>query len=170
VDRYDGFEQWAAARSPALSRSAYLLTGEASAAEDLVQEALIAAARVWPRIADDPEPYVRRVLYTKSVDRWRRRPRLEVLVEPPASATSVDDRQVEVTRAVTLQRALAKLTPRQRAVLVLRYFEDLTEVQAAHVLGCSQSTVKSQTRDALDRLRSLAPALLADHDDAEVSR
>lgn len=169
MGRYDGFEEWATARSRALSRRALLLTTDTASAQDLVQDTLIATARVWPRIRHDPDAYVRRVMVTRSVDRWRRRSRHEVLADPP-DVGSADDLARDVTSALAVRRALRQLTPRQRAVVVLRFYEDLTEVQAAAELGCSVSTVKSQTRDALARLRAVAPALIADRLPEEVER
>ena len=159
----ESFHAYVSARRGALLRSAYLLTGDHHAAEDLVQAALFKTAMRWRRVAagGDPEPYVRRVLYNEHVSAWRRRRRInEVAVSPPDSAgagAGSEDRLV-------LSAALSRLTPKQRAVLVLRYFEDLTEVQTAAVLGCSAGTVKSQTRHALERLRVLAPDLIADPD------
>ncbi len=164
----ESFHSYVAARRAALLRSAYLLTGDHHAAEDLVQAALFKTALRWRRVAarGDPEPYVRRVLYNEHVSAWRRRRRItEVPVSPPERAgvsDGTDDR-------VVLREALSRLTPKQRAVLVLRYFEDLTEVQTAAVLGCSPGTVKSQTRHALERLRVLAPDLVADPDRGPLS-
>jgi RNA polymerase sigma-70 factor (sigma-E family) len=154
----EGFRAFAATRRARLLRAAYLLTGDAGLAEDLVQTALFKAAVHWRRIAaaGDPEPYVRRILYTEHVSAWRRRRPPEVLGRTlPEAASPVDDTE----RRLVLRTALARLTPKQRAVLVLRYYEDLTEAQAAAVLGCAPGTVKSQTRHALERLRALAPEL-----------
>jgi RNA polymerase sigma-70 factor (sigma-E family) len=162
-DADDGFHDFVVARRSSLTRVAFLLTGDQAAAEDLVQEALIEAARRWRRLSagGDPEPYVRRVLYTKHVDRWRRVGRREIhrFAEPPERAGG--DESVAVDNRVVLREALARLTPRQRAVLVLRFYEDRTERQTAEVLSCSVSTVKSQTRLALRRLREFAPDLVA---------
>ena len=145
----EGFEEFVVARRPALLRTAYLLTGSHQDAEDLVQVALIKAVPHWKRIADQPEPYVRKILARESVSRWRRRRWREVpsddLPETPVDGPAED--------RVELQRALARLAPRQRAVIVLRYYEDLTEAETARVLGISVGTVKSQARDALARLR-----------------
>ena len=154
-----GFTAFVAARSGALGRTAFLLTGDRQLAEDLLQEALTRLAARWEKVAagGDPEPYVRRVLYTCAVDGWRRRRLPEVLGEVP-DAPHPDDADA-ATRRLVLRDALARLTPRQRAVLVLRFYDDATEAQAAHLLGCSVSTVKSQTRHALARLRVLAPEL-----------
>ena len=150
------FHAFVVARTPALSRTAYLLTGDAHLAEDLVQTALFKAARHWRRIQGSPEAYVRRILYTQNVSWWRsRRHASEQALgayDAPAPAPDSDLR-------LTLEQALGRLTVRQRTVLVLRYFEDLTEVQTAHVLGIGAGTVKSITRQALGRLRTLAPEL-----------
>jgi RNA polymerase sigma-70 factor (sigma-E family) len=149
------FREFVHARTPALSRTAYLLTGDAHLAEDLVQTALFKAAKAWHRIDGDPEPYVRRILYTQNVSWWRQRRLKETALgsyDAPSASSDSDLR-------MTLEQALARLTPRQRTVLVLRFFEDLTEVQAGHALGIGSGTVKSIQRQALGRLRSLAPEL-----------
>ncbi|MFG2039936.1 SigE family RNA polymerase sigma factor [Dactylosporangium sp. NPDC048998] len=161
----DDFEVFVRARSAALARTAYLLTGDRQLAEDLLQDALARVAGRWASVArlGDPEPYVRRVLYTCAVDGWRRhvrRRRVEqTATEQRPELRGADDDAETVTRRLVLRDALARLTHRQRAVLVLRFYEDLTESQAADVLGCSVNTVKSQTRHALARLRELAPEL-----------
>jgi RNA polymerase sigma-70 factor (sigma-E family) len=164
----ESFREYVHARTGALARAAYLLTGDFHLAEDLVQQTLAKVASRWEQIvADgDPDAYVRRVLYHQHVSwwrRWRREP-LPVAVVPEAAGA---DPHAPTATTITVRQALARLTPKQRAVLVLRYFEDLTEVQTAHVLGVSTGTVKSQTRDALARLRTVAPELA---DLREVSR
>ncbi|WP_205473176.1 SigE family RNA polymerase sigma factor [Nocardioides sp. SYSU D00038] len=151
----DAFRAFVVARTPALSRTAYLLTGDAHLAEDLVQTALFKAARAWHRIDGDPEPYVRRILYTQNVSWWRARRVRETPLTGYDAPAPVGDADLRLT----LERALARLTVRQRTVLVLRYFEDLTEVQVAHVLGIGPGTVKSIARQALGRLRNVAPEL-----------
>ena len=159
----DGEEQFVAfvtARRPAWLRLAWLLTGDAHVGEDLVQVALERTARHWSRVSRDgePEAYVRRAIYTAHVSAWRRTTSrvAEVLGgsrEPaPTPGGDPDTR-------LTLQAALARLTAKQRAVLVLRFYDDLTEPQVAAVLGIGVGTVKSQVRDALARLRVLAPEL-----------
>lgn len=145
----DSFEQYVAARRAALLRTAFLLTGHREDAEDLVQVALVKVVPRWSRIADDPEPYVRKVLVHESVSRWRRRRWREVHTDR-LPETAVEGPAAD---RVALQQALARLAPRQRAVVVLRYYEDLTEAETARVLGVSVGTVKSQARDALARLR-----------------
>jgi RNA polymerase sigma-70 factor (sigma-E family) len=145
-----------AARGRALLRTAYLLTGDRQLAEDLVQGAL---EKVYPRwgsirVASAVEAYVRRTMYRDQVSLWRRRRVSEVLsvVLPEPRASGDDDADPLVQRLV-LRGALMSLGRRQRAVVVLRYFEDLTEQQVAEVLGISVGTVKSQTHKALERLR-----------------
>lgn len=151
-----GFEEFVGARRQALLRTAYLLTGNHEDAEDLVQVALVKAVPHWARIADRPEPYVRRIVARESVSRWRRRRWREVATDDiPERGAPEPDRAEEMA----LRDALARLAPRQRAVIVLRYFDDLTERQAAEALGVSVGTVKSQARDALARLRVLVPEL-----------
>jgi RNA polymerase sigma-70 factor (sigma-E family) len=156
MSREDDFHAFVLARTPALSRTAYLLTGDAHLAEDLVQTALFKAARAWHRIDGDPEPYVRRILYTQNISWWRSRRHVREhhlgSYDAPAAGSDPDLR-------LSLEQALARLTTRQRTVLVLRYFEDLTEVQTGQVLGIGSGTVKSITRQALSRLRTLAPDL-----------
>ena len=157
----DSFRDYVAARLVGLSRAAYLLTGDRHLAEDLVQQALIQVASRWEKISagGDPDPYVRRVLYHQHVSWWRRR-RLGDRPHADVPETAVADRAVsDKDTELTVRQALGRLTPRQRAVLVLRYFEDLTEAQTAEVMGCSVGTVKSNTRDALARLRATAPEL-----------
>jgi RNA polymerase sigma-70 factor (sigma-E family) len=158
------FEQFVRARTGALIRTAYLLTGDRHLAEDLVQETLARVAERWSTVvqAGNVEAYVRRVLYHRTVDRWRRRrarvsERLDIA--PDAGLSQPGDDAETVVRRVVLRDALARLTPRQRAVLVLRFYEDYTEAQTADLLGCSVNTVKSQTRHALVRLRALVPDL-----------
>jgi RNA polymerase sigma-70 factor (sigma-E family) len=152
----DDFHAFVVARTPALSRTAYLLTGDAHLAEDLVQTALFKAARGWHRIQGDPEPYVRRILYTQNISWWRSRRHIR---EQTLGAYDVPAAAADHDLRMTLERALALLTTRQRTVLVLRFFEDLTEVQAAAMLGIGSGTVKSITRQALGRLRTLSPEL-----------
>lgn len=148
------FEQYVAARRQALLRTAYLLTGQHADAEDLVQLALVKAMPHWAKIAHDPEPYVRKVLARESISRWRRRRWREVSTEhvPEQEQGGADQTDRAAVRA-----ALQQLAPRQRAVVVLRYFDDLTEAQTARALGIAVGTVKSQSRDAMARLRELLP-------------
>lgn len=163
----ESFDAYVRDRWEPLLRTAALLTGDAHAAEDLVQESLVRAARHWHRV--DPgavDSYVRRVMYTRSVDAWRWRRHQPDPVDTSVSESGHQparqpDGSDELATRLTLLDALSRLTPRQRAVLVARFYEDRTEVDTARVLGCSVSTVKSQTRHALERLRALAPELAA---------
>ncbi len=158
------YEEFVRASTVPLLRVAWLLTGDHHAAQDLVQETHVRMASRWSRIVRDdadPMPYARTVLHRLHVDRWRwrsRRPERLTGAVPERAAVDRDDPELRAT----LMTALATLTPRQRAVLVLRFLEDRTEVQTAEVLGCSVSTVKSQARHALGRLRTLNPHLVTD--------
>jgi RNA polymerase sigma-70 factor (sigma-E family) len=154
------FDAYVRSRTPALMRSAYLLTGDQHLAEDLVQSALISTHRAWDRLHRDghPDAYTRKVMYHLQVSWWRRRRVAEALTgelpeRPHHGATD------DAAARLTLRAALLRLTPRQRAVLVLRYFEDRTEVQTAELLGITVGAVKSQTFRALERLRAVAPEL-----------
>jgi RNA polymerase sigma-70 factor (sigma-E family) len=153
-----GAEQFATfveARERALQRTAWLLTGDWALAEDLVQTAL---ARSWPRWErirrrDDPEIYVRRVMVntwsTWSRRRWWGERASAALPDAPAPG----DLAGELATRMAVRSALGSLTPRQRAVLVLRVFDDLPEAQVAQVLNCAVGTVKSTMAKALARLR-----------------
>jgi len=151
-----GFEEFVVARRRALLRTAYLLTGNAEDAEDLVQVALAKTVPHWGRIHTSAEAYVRQTLARESVTRWRRRRWREVPTDRPPETAATGPDQDDV---LALRAALASLPPRQRAVIVLRYFEDLTERQTAEALGISVGTVKSQNADALRRLRTMLPDL-----------
>lgn len=165
MDRNGELREFVAAHGAALSRAAYLLTGNLNDAEDLVQETYVVMVRQWRRIdSSHPGPYVRRIMYTRFVDGWRRRHLVELPTASPSDSGDPLDESALVVDRLTLREALLCLTPRQRAVLVLRFFEDMTEVQAAAALGVGTSTVKSQTRVALQRLRDLAPAAVASFD------
>ena len=148
------FDAFVAGSGGRLLRTAYLLTGDRGAAEDLVQDVLVRAWSRWSRVsaADEPRAYVRRMLVNASVSRWRalRSRRAERLVaEPPdRPGTDADPRDDEVWALV------ATLPPRQRAVVVLSYYEDLSDGQVAEALGCSAGTVKSQRAKALRSLRA----------------
>ena len=155
-----GFDEFVATRSRALLRTAYLLTADHGLAEDLLQTALVKCWFAWGRIDGPPEPYVRRALATTYATWWRRRWRGERPTDElpdrgdPAETAPVDDRDA-------LWRALGVLPRRQRAVVVLRYYEDLSEAETARVLGVSVGTVKSTTSRALSLLRE-DPALRDD--------
>lgn len=152
------FEQFMAARWQPLVRTAYVLTGNQQDAEDVAQTALTNAYSVWPRIrrADDPTLYVHKVLINVYRTTRRRRRVLEVLTSavPERRGAAVATAADSLHDRDEIVRALAVLPPKQRAVIVLRYLEDLTEAQTAAVLGCSAGTVKSQASKALAKLRT----------------
>lgn len=154
----ESFTAWATLRRPHLLRTASFLTGDTGRAEDLVQEALTKVAQRWPRLRDgNPDAYARQILVRDNISWWRRA-RFEVASEvSDPGRTPAGDSAVE--RRMVLVDALGRLTERQRAVLVLRYFDDLSEVEMAHTLGVSTGTVKSTAHLALRRLRELAPEL-----------
>jgi RNA polymerase sigma-70 factor (sigma-E family) len=150
----EGFAQFVEARGSALQRTAWLLTGDWALAEDLVQTAL---ARSWPhweriRNRDNPEIYVRRVMVNTWATWSRRRWRGEQASVAVPDCTAPGDMAAEVAVRMAVQGALGLLTDRQRAVLVLRIFDDLTEVQVAQVLHCATGTVKSTMARALAKL------------------
>jgi len=148
------FREFVAVRAPALLRTAYLLTGDWGHAEDLVQTSLVKTYLALPRIRDLGviEGYVRRVMINTSTSWWRRRWRGEVPTgELPEPQVNPFDGHAEREE---LWRQVLRLPPRQRAVLVLRYYEDLSEAETAHLLGISIGTVKSQASRALATLRA----------------
>lgn len=150
-----GFTAFVRTHQRALERAAWLLTHDRHAAEDLVQTALLGTARQWPRIHTDAYAYTRRSLYHAAVSGWRRRR----VREQPIGAHDAAAPQPDQSLAMTLTVALEQLTPKQRAVVVLRHYEDLTEVQTSEVLGIRPGTVKSVNRQAMARLRQLLPDL-----------
>jgi RNA polymerase sigma-70 factor (sigma-E family) len=163
-----GFEQFVAARGQRLLRVAWLLTGDAHLAEDLLQTVL---ARVWPkwqRLADEsPEAYVRKALVHTYASWWRRRWRGEVPHAELPDRAAPSDPFADVDLEQTLASAIRALPVRQRAVVVLRYFEDLSVAETAEVLGCSEGTVKSQASKALHSLRGRLPATAEEVDVCE---
>jgi RNA polymerase sigma-70 factor (sigma-E family) len=153
-NRYEGLDALIAERGSALLGTAVLLTGSRVAGEDLLQAALERLVRHWGRVHSDKEGYLRRTMYHLAVDQWRsrrRRPEVLAAVEPPGQPDGTD--AIHLRHA--LVQALATLPPRQRAVLVLRYWEQLSEAEAAEVLGCSVGTVKSTASRGLARLREV---------------
>jgi RNA polymerase sigma-70 factor (sigma-E family) len=164
VEEPDGFADFVRAHSRRLQRAAWLLTGDWALAEDLVQTALAATWLHWSTLTrpDAPQLYVRRVMVTTFLRWQRRRWNGEIATDGADGAGSADgaDGRPAWTDAYTrsdlrqsLQRALATLPPRQRAVLTLRYFVDLSEAETADALGCSVGAVKSHTAKAMANLR-----------------
>ncbi|WP_230418219.1 SigE family RNA polymerase sigma factor [Catenulispora pinistramenti] len=140
-----------------LLRTAYLLTGDHGAAEDLVQTALMRTYRHWGRIEDyeAPEAYVRRVMVNVNISAWRRRKAVvHVVAEPPEPAAGAGDHQNTYAVRDELWRAVCAMSPRMRTAFVLRYFEDLTEAEVATAMGCAVGTVKSQISRGLTKLRN----------------
>lgn len=143
------FQDFVVARSDRLLRTAYLLTRDWGVAEDLLQESLAKAWFAWPGI-DEPEAYVRKVLVTTYISWWRRRWRGEVPSENVPEAVAHDHGGAERQE---VWQAVGRLPARQRAVVVLRFYEDLPVSEVARLLGCQEGTVKSQTAKALAKLR-----------------
>lgn len=143
------FQDFVVTRSDRLLRTAYLLTRDWATAEDLLQESLAKAWFAWPGV-EEPEAYVRRVLVTTYTSWWRRKWRRELpsddLPDTPTSDTVSDERDA-------LWRAVGRLPARQRAVVVLRFYEDLPVTEVARLLSCEPGTVKSQSAKALAKLR-----------------
>jgi RNA polymerase sigma-70 factor (sigma-E family) len=154
------FAEFVSAASPGLLQAAWLLTGEREAARDLVQTALVKTYAAWRRVrADDAYAYTRRVLVNAHVDRWRRAPWRESPSDAVPDVPVVRDGTSEVDSRLALTSALARLTRRERAVVVLRYYGDLSEAQVADDLGITRGTVKSTASKALAKLR-VSPVLL----------
>jgi RNA polymerase sigma-70 factor (sigma-E family) len=158
------FQSFVIGRWPRLMRTAFLLTGEQHAAEDLVQSTLERVYTAWRRVgaADDPEAYVRRVMINAHARKHRRRLR-EFLAPKDDSGlvrevVDTGDRIAQADDRSALLKALAQLPARQREAVVLRYWEDLTETQAAEAMGCSVGTVKSNAAKGIAKLRAI-PAL-----------
>ena len=158
TDPAASFTQWASERQQALLRTAVLLCGDHHRAEDLVQDAITKVAVRWSRLRDqNPDAYARQVMVRTNVSWWRKH-RREVVLDVRDGATE-EGPGASVDRRLLLDRALAELTPRQRATVVLRFYDDLSERDTAEALGVSTGTVKSQTHAALARLRAAAPEL-----------
>ncbi|CAN7152237.1 SigE family RNA polymerase sigma factor [Terrabacter sp. LjRoot27] len=165
------FDDFVATRSTRLLRTAYLLTHDRALAEDLVQTSLAKAWFAWGRIEGQPDAYVRRVMVNTYSSWWRRRWNGEVATEElPERAAGAGHRPTEDGRVddrTDLWRALARLPRRQRAVVVLRFYEDLSEIETAEILQCSVGTVKSQASRALAKLR-IDPTLSPTSDEERV--
>ncbi len=144
----DDFESFFRARSPALLRAAYLLTGDRHLAEDLVQESLARTQRKWRRLGNggSPEAYTRRVMYRLQVNVWRRRRVPESL---PGTLPEYGGANAEgnVVERLALRQALMTLPVRQRTVVVLRYYEDRSESEIAEILGCQPGTPRATRRE-----------------------
>ncbi|MFJ7047321.1 SigE family RNA polymerase sigma factor [Streptomyces sp. JV178] len=159
--RDEEFQSFLVGRWPRLMRTAFLLTGEQHAAEDLVQTTLEQVYAAWRRVAsrDDPDTYVRRVMINAHARRHRRR--LKEFLAPRTDSDLVPevpdsgDRIAQADDRGALLTALSQLPPRQREAVVLRYWEDLSESQAAEAMGCSVGSVKSNAAKGLAKLRAI---------------
>lgn len=154
-----GFQHLAQSARPALVRAAQAVTGRREDAEDAVQASLLKAMHAWPRVADQEpwrqQAYVRQIVVNTCRSGWRRWGSRVVIGDPPElvqlpSTDAVDDREL-------VRQALLRLPTRQREVLLLRYFEDLSEAEIANRLGCAPGTVKSSAARALKALREIMP-------------
>ncbi len=144
------FPEFVAARGPALQRAAYLMVGDTALAQDLVQEALTKTYVAWPRLRDvaNAEAYTRKAITTTAISWFRRKGwNAERSTDRPHEGASGDHAD-EVATSTALWEALQSLPPRQRVAVVLRFYDDLTEVQTAAAMGCAVGTVKSQVSAA----------------------
>ena len=161
------FDEFVRGSSPRLLRTAYLLTGDRGHAEDVVQTALLQVARKWRRIRGEPAPYARRVVVNLAKNHRRDRSR-----RPHESTATIEACYAPPDADVLLQHvllpAVMDLPIRQRAVLVLRYFQDLSVEETADALGCSTGTVKSQSHHALNKLREALAGLADLEESAEL--
>lgn len=148
----EDFDRFVAEHALALQHFAYLVTGDAEDARDAVQDALLGAFRVWPRITADRDPgaYIRRSIVNANVSRWRKRRREVVVDEVRGASVAGADQVVD---SVYLGALLERLPGRQRAAVVLRYFEDREFADIGEVLGCSAATARSLVHRALSQLR-----------------
>jgi RNA polymerase sigma-70 factor (sigma-E family) len=150
------FTTFVAEHTNALFRTAYALTGNHHAAEDLLQTALTKLALAWSRVSVDPKAYTRRIIYREHISTWRRMwKRNETpTADPPHSRDSEVDHSDTTLDRLTLRNVLQALPPRQRAVIILRHLEDRSQHEVAEILGCTTGTVGSQTSRALSKLRT----------------
>jgi RNA polymerase sigma-70 factor (sigma-E family) len=148
------FTEFMSARSASLFRTAYLIVGDHQLAQDLLQESLIKTYVAWPRLRDvsKAEAYTRKAIVTTAIS-WRRRRSFHERPTDPLPDTSTPDLGEAVTTHASMVAQLRTLPPRQRAAIVLRYYEDLSEAQTAEVMGCSVGAIKSQVSTGLSRLR-----------------
>lgn len=161
------YSEYVLARQDRLRRAAYLMCGDLEQAQDLLQEALIVLAERWESV-EHPDAFVRRVIYRRRISWWRRRHGevvTDVLPDP-----GVGDGSAERARDAEVHDVLRLLPPRQRAALVLRYFEDLTEAQTAEVMGVAVGTVKSLSHQAVARMRAELTARAAVGQESEGRR
>ena len=148
------FDQFVTSAWPRLRQAAFALTGQPADAEDLLQGVLVRAYARWPRVRrDDPVAYVRRALVNAYIDTWRRRQRIQVDPVDEVPDGAAIDRSDDADARVDLRTRLATLSPRERSMVVMRYYLDLPELEVAKLLGCSTGTVKSTCSRAMGKLR-----------------
>jgi RNA polymerase sigma-70 factor (sigma-E family) len=154
------FTAFVESRAPHLFRTAMGLTGDRQHAEDLLQTVLARAFVRWREIRDGhPEAYLRRAMYLQCVSRWRLRSYGRELSTDQLPERSDCDESAAVDLRLALHKALRRLAPKQRAIVVLRYLEDLPDTEIAKIVGCAPVTVRTQLSRALERLRVLCPEL-----------
>jgi RNA polymerase sigma-70 factor (sigma-E family) len=155
----DEFSAFVRSSMPSLMRSAYALTGDQHLAEDLVQSALARTHQAWDRLREpgNAQAYTRKIMYHQQISWWRRKRPAEAPIDemPEVVRPRGEASTSAVTTRLQMQQALNQLTPKQRAVLVLRYLEDRSEQETADLLNISVGTVKSQTSQALNRMRTV---------------
>jgi len=154
------FEEYALARGAALLRFARVLTADEHRAEDLVQDVLAKVYASWRRISllEHPDLYVRRMLVNAYTSWWRRAVNRELAVAEPAATGSVEDTASESAERDAIWRLVLQLSPRQRTIIVLRYYEDYDDATIAELMQCRPGTVRTQARRALAKLQHLYPA------------
>lgn len=154
------FEEFAISYTPGLLRAAYLMTGDQHLAEDLVQTALARTHRAWKRLdrTGNAAAYTRKIMYHQQISWWRRRRVAETFTDYPTDQP-MPDSTARVDLKLSLHKALMTLTAKQRAIVVLRFFEDRTVAETAALLGCGEGTVKTQTFRSLNKLRAVLPSL-----------
>lgn len=163
------FTAFVEARTSSLFRTAMVLTGSREQAEDLLQTVLSRAFPKWRQIRDgNPQAYLRRAMYLQCVSRWRMRSYGREVISDRLPEHGGQDESAQVDLRLSLQGALRRLPPKQRAVIVLRYLEDLSDLQIAEIVGCEASTVRSQIMRGLQKLRTQFPEL--DHSLEESAR
>lgn len=152
----EDFREFVRSRAAPLHRTAYLLCGDWHLAQDIVQEALAKVFRHWQRVrrADSPDAYVRRILVNEANNHWRRRPGAALAADSAGHEAAIPDASDDIVNHAALLQALLSLPARQRATVVLRYLEGLSERETAAVLRCGEGTVKSQTSRALSTLKA----------------
>jgi RNA polymerase sigma-70 factor (sigma-E family) len=167
--RQGEFEDFVRGRSKALCASAYLLTGDRGLAEDLVQDALARTWRSWKRLhrTANAEAYTRRTMYHLHVSRWRRTKVAEISVDAVPDRAGLEP---DTAMRLAVHAALLSLPPTQRAAIVLRYFEDQTEVAAAAILDCPITTLRARVQRGLRRLRTRFPELVLGDADLQLAQ